>query len=414
MDNKKSFRQGLFYGFAIGIIVTCAIFSITMYFAIERYKKKANDNNTVTITPEIAQNSDALSQKISGLKAIVDKYFLDDYDSEKLYEYAYKGFMAGLSDPYSVYYTAEEYKTLIEQNDGVYYGIGVQLTQSRETGIITATKVFKNSPGEKAGIKVGDVLYKVSDEEVTGVDLTTVVSKIRGDENTKVHLSLVRPNVEDVVEVDVIRGKVEVTTVEYEMLDNNIGYILLSDFEEVTANQFKEALNDLNSQNMKGLIVDVRNNPGGLLSSVNDVLRNLLPKGIIVYTVDKNGSKITYECDGTHEFKLPMVVLTNKNSASAAEIFAGALKDYKKATLVGNTTFGKGIVQNIFGLNDGSAVKVTVSKYYTPNGVNIHKTGIEPDVTVDLDEELLYVSDIPKDKDNQLQKGIEELLKMIN
>lgn len=404
MQNKTKFFTGFFVGFIIAVFLSVGANVMVTQHLINRQEKK---------TEEAVQSNDTKT-KLEYIGSIISQLYLEDYDNEDLIQGAYKGLVSALGDPYSVYYTEQEYKDLMENSSGVYCGIGVQVSQNMQSGIITVSKVFKDCPGEEAGMLPGDVIYEVAGTSVTGMDLTNAVALIKGDEGTYVEIVVFRESINDYVTLNVERRKVEQPTVEYEMLSDNIGYILLSGFEEVTAKQLKNAVDSLMSGGAKGLVVDVRDNPGGLLSSVNEILRYILPKGTMVYTIDKNGKKVTYDCDGSHELDIPMVVITNGNSASAAEIFSGALKDYNKATLVGTTTFGKGIVQSVIPLSDGSAVKLTVSKYYTPNGVNIHGTGITPDVEVELDEELKYSVSIPHDKDNQLQKALEVLKSKMN
>ena len=273
-ENKNSgFIKGFLLGGVIALIISLGICVAVIKFHIDRQLKDVKENASDDVNT-VADS--AFTQKLDHLKKLIDDNYLDEYDENNLIEDAYKGFMAGLEDPYSVYYTADEYKAFMEQSSGTYCGIGVQVSQNAQTGIITATKVFENSPGAMAGILPNDILYKVNNEEVTGVDLTTVVSKIKGDEGTTVDITVYRESLNDYVTMTVERHKIEIPTVEYEMLDNNIGYILLSGFEEVTAKQFNNALKSLDSQGMKGLIEDVRDNPVGLLSSVNDILKNFL------------------------------------------------------------------------------------------------------------------------------------------
>jgi carboxyl-terminal processing protease len=241
------------------------------------------------------------------------------------------------------------------------------------------------------------------------MDLSEVVSMIKTEEGDTVKIQVIRDGEDDYLTFDVERADIEIPTVNAEMLDDNIGYIEITEFDTVTEEQFIQAMEQLEEDGMEKLIIDLRNNPGGVLQTVCNMLKQILPKGLIVYTEDKDGNRTEYTCDGENEFTKPLVVLVNGNSASASEIFAGAVKDYGIGTLVGTKTFGKGIVQRIINLNDGTAVKLTVAKYYTPNGNDIHKVGIEPDVEVELDEGLEQKVTIEKDEDNQLQKAIEIL-----
>lgn len=346
-------------------------------------------------------------QKAKTIESLIDKYYLDQIDNDELESYLYKGLMAGLGDPYSTYYTAEEYKELTEDTEGVYRGIGVTMQKDVSTGAVTVVKCFEGAPGAEAGLQPQDQLVKVNGEDITDKELSEVVKMIKTSESDTVTLTILREGESDYREVEVTLDTVEAPMVEHEMLDNKIGYITINQFAETTASQYETALEDLNNQGMERLIVDVRDNPGGLLTSVCDVLDSMLPEELLVYTEDKNGKKSEYNATGTDQFDKPMVVLVNGNSASAAEIFSGALQDYKVAKLVGTTTFGKGIVQQIFNLSDGSAVKMTISKYYTPSGRCIHGTGLEPDVEVDLPDELKNQVSIDKSEDTQLQKAIE-------
>jgi carboxyl-terminal processing protease len=270
--------------------------------------------------------------------------------------------------------------------------------------------VIPGSPAEAEGLTVDDIIYEVDKVSTQGLTLEEVVKMIKGEEGTFVHLTLIRGTSSENLEIDVTRAKIEVPTVNTKMLDNNVGYLQITEFDDVTYDQFKEGMAELRANNMKGLILDLRSNPGGNLNTVCDIARELLPKGNIVYTVDREGHRENYTCDGRHEIDIPVVVLVNKYSASASEILSGALKDYQKATLVGTTTYGKGIVQRIISLNDGTAVKLTVSSYYTPNGVNIHGIGIDPDVEIEYDAEAYA-----KDKtDNQLEKAQEVMKDLLD
>ena len=346
-------------------------------------------------------------KKAKLIEGIIDEYYLEDIDKEELESYLYKGLVAGLGDPYSGYYTSEEYTKLNESTGGEYLGVGVVLQQDAKTGIVSITRCYEGAPGAKAGLLPGDVIYKVNGETTTDKELTEVVKIIKASEDKTAHLEIAREGESDYLSLDIPLEHVEVPMVEHEMLEDHIGYIQIYEFAEVTAAQYESAFQDLQSQGMERLIVDLRDNPGGLLISVCDILEQILPKGLIVYTEDKNGGRKEYTCDGEHELQIPLTVLVNENSASASEIFSGAVQDYGIGKLVGTTTYGKGIVQMPIPLTDGSAVKLTIAKYYTPKGRNIHGTGIHPDVEVELDEGLRQQVKIEQSEDNQLQKAIE-------
>ena len=339
--------------------------------------------------------------KLSYLKKLIDETYLHDVKEKDLNEGIYKGYVEGLGDQYSAYYDKKETKELTESLDGSFSGIGAVMTQDASSGVITITRVYDDSPAKKAGIKTGDILYRVEEKTVTGKDLDKVVSWIKGKKGTKVNLTLLRGTNSDKIKVTATRDVINVETVKYKVLENQIGYISISEFDSVTGAQFAKALKQLQKKNIEGLVVDLRNNPGGSLSTVCDILDSILPKGLIVYTKDKNGKKEEYTSDEKHRLNLPMSVLVNGQSASASEIFAGAVQDYGKAEIIGTQTYGKGVVQNLFDLKDGTCVKLTTSEYFTPKGRNIDGKGITPDVKI----EYKYNAKDPK-ADKQLDKAV--------
>ncbi len=344
--------------------------------------------------------------KIEALEDVIDTYYYKtDVDKEEEAVGMYKGLMDSLGDPYSVYYTEEELNDLMTDTAGIYYGIGAYVSLDEDMNLPRISGVMPGTPAERAELMTDDIIYEVDKESTQGLKLDEVVSLIKGPEGTTVHLTLLRGSKMEEIEVDVERSAVEVPTVNTKLLgeNENIGYLQITEFDDITPDQFTEGMAELRESNIEGLIIDLRSNPGGSLQAVCDIARQILPKGIIVYTVDRNGEREDYTCDGTHEIDIPVVVLVNQYSASASEILSGAIKDYKLGKLVGMTTFGKGIVQRVFDLKDGTAVKLTVNNYYTPNGNNIHGIGIEPDVEVEYDADAYA-----KDKtDNQLDKAVE-------
>ncbi len=358
-------------------------------------------------TPVSEQLSDEVIEKIDTLIQVIDYYYLYDYDKDAMVDAVYKAVMDSLGDPYSVYYTEDEYTAFMESSSGSYCGIGVVVQQNIQTGIVTAVKPYENCPGYEAGIRAGDRIIAVNGTDITGMDLNSAVALIRGEEGTSVTITFQRD--EEEFDVEVTRRQIDVETVAYRMLEDNIGYIQIDEFDEVTANQFSDALDALTEQGMEALVIDIRNNPGGLLNIVVDMLDQILPEGVIVSVKDKNGTAEECTSDAETKLNVPLTVLINENSASASEIFAGAVKDYGVGTLVGMTTFGKGIVQTIFSLRDGTGIKLTIEDYYLPSGKSIHKVGVDPDVEIDLPEDIKMYTNIPEDQDVQLQKAIEIL-----
>lgn len=361
---------------------------------------------------EMLEDKD-VQAKVNEINTYIDNYYYFDIDPEVQEESFYDGIMNGLDDPYSVYYTKEEYQDLLEDNSGEYFGVGAVVTQDA-TMKVTVVRPIKGSPAEAAGVKADDVIVEVDGTEITDQELSLVVEMIRGEKGTTAHIKVYRPSEDKYIEFDIQRAEVENVSVDYRMLDNKIGYISVTQFYENTPKEYKEAVEDLEKQGAKGLIVDLRDNPGGLLNAVVEMCAYTLDGGNIVTTKDRNG-KITSSFDDNddHCIGIPMVVLVNGNSASASEIFAGAMKDTDTAELVGTTTFGKGIVQSILPLSDGTAIKITVSKYFTPGGNDIHEIGIDPDYEVELEDRSNAVN-LDYEDDLQLQKAEEVIAAMMN
>lgn len=411
-ENQKKrtgFGSGMFVGFLLGVL----LLGIGVTVGVHVYT--SSTNQYLIISPsgiKQTEKSDILTnktvKKIDELMSYIDLYYNDDYDEEDIRNAIYAGTLEGLGDPYSVYYTADEYKDMQINTSGNYYGIGAALSQDAKTKEVTISKVYEGTPAEEAGLKDGDQIIKVNDTESTSKELSALVQEIRGEEGTTVHLQVYRASNNKTFEIDVERKNVELPSITSKMLDGGIGYIQISEFQSKTDEQFKSALADLKKQGMKSLIVDVRSNPGGLINAASNILDQILPEGTVVYTEDKYGKREDYTSD-SNCLDCPIAVLVNENSASASEIFAGAIKDYNYGTLIGTKTFGKGIVQTVFPLEDGDAVKITTAKYYTPKGNYIHGVGIEPDI------ELTYKYSGPEDEaydmkyDNQVQKAIEVL-----
>lgn len=400
-NQKRKGRMSGVIGFILGIMTSFVLVYVGFAFAF-------NNGNVLSLFLKRNSKLDykKIEEKTSVLQNIIDRYFLFDEDMTKVEDGIYAGMMNGLGDPYTVYYTKEEYKALNEDTEGKYSGIGAVVSQNPNTKIITIVKIFDNSPANDAGLQVGDIIDKIDGEEVAGTDMDILVkTKIRGEEGTSFKMTVLRGDDRKEVELDLTRRSIEVETVAGKMLDNNIGYIAVSQFDAVTSEQFKSNIESLQSQGMTKLIVDLRGNPGGLLDQVVDMLDYILPDGLVLYTEDKYGEREEYYSDGSHELKIPMVVLVNENSASASEVFTATFRDFEWGTVVGKTTFGKGIVQNVLPLGDGTAVKITTQHYYPPSGYDLHKVGIKPDLEVDLNEG----AKIGTDSDNQLSAAIDIL-----
>lgn len=345
---------------------------------------------------------------------ILRKYFYKEVDENVLLEGSIAGMADSLEDPYTVYFTKEQMELFMERSRGSYVGIGVTVNMP-DDGILTVVEPFEDSPAIEAGLKMGDKIVKVDGEDVTGIrDADMIVSMIKGEENTKVEITVFRPSEERYIDFEIVRKTIKIVNVTSEMLEGNIGYIRIVMFDGECAAYFEKHLKELLDRGMKGLIIDVRDNPGGDLDEVVAIANRLIPEGLIVYMEDREGNRMEKTSDKI-ELDKPIAILINEYSASASEILAGAVKDHKKGTLVGQKTFGKGLVQNVLELDDGSGLKLTIATYFTPAGINIHQKGIEPHIEVELDEEskLLPVSQLPKEDDKQLQEAIKVIKNQI-
>ena len=396
MNGKKTgvFLTGILTGALAGVILTVAINLIVGGIHI-------GGGSTTLISSDI-------DKKIKTIYSILDYAYVDSYDKTKTVESLYAGLVNGIGDPYTVYMTADQYKKFSEDTEGEYAGIGVVVSVDDQNRIVVVAP-FDGSPGAKAGLESKDCIIKVNGQNVYGDALDDAIKLMKGAAGTTVTLTIQRDSDDGssaTFDVNVTRDNIVMDTVSHKMLDNNIGYLRITGFDRVTLQQFQDAYNDLEAQNMKGLILDVRNNPGGLLDVVTDIADILVPKGLIVYTIDNKGNKKVTNSD-SDGINVPLLVLVNGSSASASEVLAGAIKDRGVGKLVGETTFGKGLVQNIFEIGDGSALKVTIARYYTPSGVCIQGTGIAPDYPVPMDSALsATISSLTLDQDVQLSAAI--------
>ncbi len=352
-------------------------------------------------------------RKISEIKTVIDKYFYQaQTDESRLRDGAFKGYVEGLQDPYSYYMDEDSLKAMRDFNSGEFSGIGISVVMNTEKNLPMITNVYKGSPSEKAGLTVGDIITAVDGNSISGLTLDLVVAKMKGVEGTKVNVKIERDGKE--LDFDIIRQKIELDVIESKLMDNNIGYVRLFEFSGKSGEKCVTAFEDLKKQGVKGFIFDLRDNGGGLVDEAAVIADYLLPKGIIVETVTKDVVDHQWKSDANY-LNMPMIVLQNKNSASASEIVAGALRDYEAATLVGTQTYGKSAVQQTYTLSDGtSAVRVTTSKYRLPKGEYTPHEGLPADVEVQLPEDVLDAKvPLTESNDTQLQKGQEVLLSKI-
>ena len=425
-EKKRSFWGGIL----AGVFITGTLLTILFIVLLEKEtrlveqrmgevtssaKASASSSSSTSSTAKKYDGSlidDDFAEKADLIFDSVVKrfYFEEDIDEASMKENMYKAIIDSLGDKYAEYYTAEELEDMFMSSEGIYYGIGAYVMLDEETGYPLLTKVFKDSPAARAGLQDNDIIYEVNGENLFGYKLDEAVALIKGPENTEVNLTIYREGEPDYLDITVIRGKVESPTVEYEMKDSGIGYLQITEFDDVTTDQFNSAYDDLYAKGMRAMILDLRSNGGGNLNTVLDIGERMLPKGIITYTEDKAGKRDEYKCKGKSVISIPLVVLTNGYTASASELLTGALHDYGLATVIGTNTYGKGIVQTIYPLSDGSGIKITTSRYYTPNGVCIHEVGIAPDIELEYDAELYSKEKI----DNQLEYAINYLKEKIN
>lgn len=401
MEEKRKGLNGYGLGLITGILATalvvCGIWAGKIIF-----NKGVTREVAVTglSKEDSVVSSDTLSKMAAIEKTVDENFYFEGVTREDMQTGVYRGMLEALNDKYAVYYTAEELNSQRQSNEGVYYGIGAYVMMNAETETPYVSGVIAGTPAEEAGIQINDIIYAVDGTSTFQLSLEETTALIKGEEGTHVTLTLIRNGV--AFDQDVVRRKVNNPTVSSEMLDEEIGYIAISEFKDVTVDQFTEAYAVLKGSGAGALILDLRGNPGGLLDAAVSIGQQILPKGLVVYTEDKNGERVEYTCDGTREIEIPMVVLVNGGSASASEVLTGAIKDHGVGTVMGTTTYGKGIVQKIIQLSDGSGIKLTTSAYFTPRGNDIHGTGITPDVEVEFDAEAYYGEE---SVDNQLEEA---------
>ena len=395
-SGKKKGKSGVLkflLGVAVGFAATITIVLIVSLILIFAFRK--NPKNSLL--------SNSVVYKIDTLKTILDVMYYEDVSEEDMLDGIYRGLINSAGDKYTVYYSADDMKMTNASWEGKFFGIGAVLTLDPASSYTMIDSVELGSPAEKAGIKAGDYIKEVDGTDVAGMSLTDVVKMVRGEEGTEVILTIVRDG--EVKEVSIIRGEITMDAVYYEKKEDDIGYIQIATFSDTSVNQFAEKIAEAKKDGIKGLIIDLRGNPGGGLANAVGICEQFMPAGLIVYTEDKEGNRKDYEIDGLNYWDIPLVVLTDEGSASASEIMTAAVKDSGVGTIVGKKTYGKGIYQSVVPLPDGSAVKVTAGRFFSPKGVCFHQVGIEPDVEVELDVDKY----LDKEIDTQLDKGIEVL-----
>lgn len=406
---KRNFiGLGIFLGMVMGVLFS--VFGFVLVVGAYRITTGKPLTLGKKQTYAVSDNfiDEATAAKLQEVQYYLETYYYEDLDYDAIREGIIKGALSGVGDPYSVYYTAEEYEELLADDEKIYGGIGALLSQDATTKVVTINNVYKNTPAAAAGLMKGDVIQYVGDIDATSMDLNLLVLDIRGEEGTDVDLTIYRPSTGETLEITVTRAIVQATTVENQMLTDEVGYIQITEFANHTAEEFKAAYEELEAQGMTKLVVDVRDNPGGLVDSVVEIADYLLPEGVVVYTKDKNGYESNYYSDSSCK-NVELVLLVNGGSASASEILTGAIKDYQYGTIVGTQTFGKGICQYVLPLEDGDGMKTTYASYYSPNGINIHGVGIKPDIELEYQflggENDQYSVEL----DNQIQKALELL-----
>jgi len=386
MGKKKSFVLGILIGMAIMLGISFGISPLRSYMLWGSQ-----------LPPEA---------KILEIYSILNAHSIVPFERNVLLDNMYRGLLEGVGDPYTYYFNRDALAVFTERTEGVYAGIGMLVTLDLEDNRVTVVTVFAGSPAEEAGLLPGDKILEVDGESMVDKRLEEVTALVKGTPGTQVRLGILRSS--DTFDIIITRQRINVPTVNHRMIENGIGYLRIESFERVTYNQFVEAYLDLRNQGVQGLIIDLRNNPGGLLETVVDIGNLLLPSGSILYSENKQGERTVYKSNDNRRIDLPMVILVNGGSASASEVLTGAVRDHEVGTVVGQQTFGKGVVQSLYMLSDGSAVKVTIATYYTPNGISIHGEGITPDYIIEVDRETaMMAARLTLEEDVQLQKAVE-------
>ena len=389
------------------MIIALTAFITFMVTGLVGYNYVTKGEGAKLLIRDISSEQDLIAQ-LEKYKSIVDEYYLGEVNEEDLKEGAIKGYIEGLGDPYTEYISKEDMEGYMQDTLGNYVGIGIYMILDQEDGKIKVVAPMQGSPAEAAGIKAGDIIETINGESYTAEEMENASEKIKGEEGTTVNLGIIRGT--EKLEIEVKRENIKVNPVNGEILENNIGYIQFSSFDKTTAEDFKAKYEELKSKGINSLIIDLRNNGGGLVDQATKIADYFTEKDVpLLYEVDKNGNEEEVKSEDGVLIDIPTIILTNENTASASEILAGALKDLDKATIVGTKTYGKGVIQEIFTLRDGSGIKLTTEEYQTPNHNKINKVGIEPDEEVELPDTVTNILNVPEDQDTQLQKAIEIL-----
>lgn len=401
-------RQRIYKTIMLVILTVFLTFILTTIYITNKYNINNDGEQTITSMFDNLSSDDKLSKSLKYIKNILEKNYLRDIDEDKAIEGAIEGYVSSLGDPYTEYVPKDEMEEYTQNLMGNYVGIGIYMAQNTKDNTIVVLTPIKYSPAEEAGILPGDVIKKINDVEYTGEDMTSAANSVKGKEGTVVKLEIQRG--QEIKTFEITRKKITTNPVIAEKLENNIGYLEVTSFDEDTANNFKTKYEELKSQGITSLIIDLRNNGGGLVDEALQIADYIVPKGKeLLVTVDKDGKEEVKKAEEDVLIDMPIIVLVNENSASSSEILAGALKDLQEATIVGKTTYGKGVIQQLLTLKNGAGLKVTVEEYYTPNRTKINGVGIEPNEKVELPESVENPLLLKREEDTQLQKAIEML-----
>ena len=411
MEDEKYLKRQRFYKIVMLVVLTAFLtFIFTTIYITKKYNLSDGDQTISSLFSASSSSDDKLTKSLKNIKSILKKYYLNDIDEDKAIDGAIEGYVSSLGDQYTEYIPKDEMEDYTQNLMGNYVGIGIYMSQNAKDNTIVVLTPIKYSPAEEAGILPGDIIKKINDVEYTGENMTAAANNIKGAEGTKVKLEIQRG--QEIKTFEITRKKITTNPVIAEKLDNNIGYLEVTSFDENTAENFKSKYEELKAQGIDSLIIDLRNNGGGLVEEALKIADYIVPKGKeLLVTVDKDGKEKVEKSKEDVLIDMPIVVLVNKNSASSSEILAGALKDLNEATIVGTTTYGKGVIQQFLTLRDGSGLKVTVEEYYTPNRTKINGVGIEPNEKIELPETITNPLTVERKDDTQLQKAIELLKK---